>query len=202
VKRRIREAVVVEGKYDRAAVLACADCTVIETSGFGIFNDTEKLALLRRIAEKRGLIILTDSDGAGFMIRGKLRGMISTENVKHAYIPDVYGRERRKTERSKEGKLGVEGMGRDIILSALERAGATFEDGSEAPRAGGLITKYDLYALGLSGGVGSSQKRRALLTSLDLPERLSPNSIPSVLNALFTREEFFALCAEMGLRPR
>ncbi|MDR2356483.1 MAG: DUF4093 domain-containing protein [Oscillospiraceae bacterium] len=202
MKRRVREVIIVEGVYDKAAVSACVDGVVLETSGFGIFNDAEKLQLLRRLAEKRGLIILTDSDGAGFMIRGKLRGMIDPANVKNAYIPDVAGRERRKSANSKEGKLGVEGMTRGVLLAALRRAGATFEDGGDARPVGESITKYDLYRLGFSGGVRSAQKRRALLAGLGLPERLPPNSIPGVLSALFSRGEFFEYCAGRELsRP-
>jgi ribonuclease M5 len=201
MRRRVREVIIVEGRYDRAAVLACVDGTVLETSGFGIFNDAEKLGLFRLLADKRGLIILTDSDGAGFMIRGKLRGMIDPSNVKNAYIPDVPGCERRKRASSKEGKLGVEGMSRDVLLTALERAGATFEDDRGPVGSCEPITKYDLYVLGFSGGPHSAEKRRALLAGLGLPERLPPNSIPGVLSALFSRREFFEYCASLPTVP-
>ena len=125
-KKRVREVIIVEGKYDKNTVAQAVSATIIETSGFGVFSDKEKLSLLRKLAEKRGLIILTDSDSAGFFIRGRLRGMIGTLNIKHAYIPDITGREKRKAADSKEGKLGVEGMSGDVIVAALERAGATF----------------------------------------------------------------------------
>jgi ribonuclease M5 len=194
--RSVSEIIVVEGRYDKNAVSQIVDATVIETSGFAVFNDGEKVALLRRLAEKRGLIILTDSDGAGFLIRGRLKSMLGTANVRHAYIPDIPGREKRKRAGSKEGKLGVEGMSRDVILAALERAGATF---SEMDAAGGSeakkdpITKADLYAAGLSGGLDSAARRAALLKKLGLPERLSANGLLDVLNALYTREEFISI---------
>jgi ribonuclease M5 len=189
--KRIREVIIVEGRYDKNAVSQVVDATVIETSGFGVFSDKEKLALLRMLAEKRGLIILTDSDKAGFFIRGRLRGMLGGASVKHAYIPDVAGREKRKTSSSKEGKLGVEGMPPEVILEALERAGATFEDEPAESRRPVPITKADMYSAGLSGGPGSAQKRRGLLTRLGLPERLTANGLLEVLNILYTRDEFF-----------
>jgi len=188
--KHVREIIVVEGRYDKNTVAQAVNATIIETSGFRIFSDKEKLALLRRLAEKRGLIIFTDSDRAGFFIRGRLRGMLGNGNVKHAYIPDIEGRERRKAEASKEGKLGVEGMGADVIVEALERAGATFADG---PAPGGgrqRITKADLFEAGLSGGARSAINRRELLRGLGLPERLTANGFLEVLNILYTKEEF------------
>jgi len=190
--RRIREVIVVEGRYDRNTVAQVIDATIIETSGFGIFSDREKLALLRKIAAKRGLVILTDSDKAGFFIRGRLRGLLEGADVKHAYIPDVTGRERRKTSASKEGKLGVEGMSPDVLVRALEIAGVTFED-EETLIPAAQLTKADLFAAGLSGGVGSAGKRRELLGRLGLPERLSTNGLLDVLNILYTRDEFFGM---------
>ncbi|MDR0491221.1 MAG: DUF4093 domain-containing protein [Oscillospiraceae bacterium] len=193
--RSVREVIVVEGRYDKNAVAQVVRGAIIETSGFGIFSDNEKLSLLRRLSEKRGLVILTDSDRAGFLIRGKLRGMIDGINVKHAYIPDVWGRERRKSAPSSEGKIGVEGMEPDAIIKALERAGATFEDndnhGHQNPTL--QITKADMYAVGLSGSSGSEQKRLDLKKRLDLPERLSTNSLLEILNILYTRDEFLSL---------
>ncbi|MEL4105740.1 DUF4093 domain-containing protein [Oscillospiraceae bacterium WX1] len=191
--RRVLEVIVVEGRYDKNTVSQAVDATVIETSGFQIFSDAEKVALLRRLAEKRGLILLTDSDGAGFLIRGRLKSLLGTNNVKNAYIPDVLGRERRKRTASKEGKLGVEGMRRDVIIEALVRAGATFLTESAATRAGDPITKADLFELGLSGTSGSAERRQTLMKMLDLPERLSPNNLLDVLNVLMTREEFYRL---------
>lgn len=192
---RIREAIVVEGRYDKNTLSQLVDTVIIETSGFGIFKDKERLALLRRLAEKRGLIVLTDPDGAGFVIRGHLRGSLPPDRVKHAYVPDIYGKERRKRQGGKEGKLGVEGMRPEVLEAALRRAGATFldEEGERAAPAGRPITKADFVALGLSGGPGAAEKRRALLQRLELPEHLSPNAMLEVLNALFTREELDGL---------
>ena len=192
---RIREAIVVEGRYDKNTLSQLVDTVIIETSGFGIFKDKERLALLRRLAEKRGLIVLTDPDGAGFVIRGHLRGSLPPDRVKHAYVPDIYGKERRKRQGGKEGKLGVEGMRPEVLEAALRRAGATFLDeaGERAAPAGRPITKADFVALGLSGGPGAADRRRALLQRLELPEHLSPNAMLEVLNALFTREELDGL---------
>ena len=192
---RIREAIVVEGRYDKNTLSQLVDTVIVETSGFGIFKDKERQALLRRLAEKRGLIILTDPDGAGFVIRNHLRGSIPPSQVKHAYVPDIYGKERRKRQGGKEGKLGVEGMRPEVLEAALRRAGATFLDeaGERAAPAGRPITKADFVALGLSGGPGAADRRRALLQRLELPEHLSPNAMLEVLNALFTREELDGL---------
>ena len=195
---RIREAIVVEGRYDKNALAQLVDTAILETSGFGIFRDRERLALLRRLAEERGLIVLTDPDGAGFLIRDFLKGSIPPERVKHAYVPDISGKERRKRAPGREGKLGVEGMRPEVLEAALRRAGATFlgEDGPEKP-SHPPITKADLFALGMSGGPGAAERRRALLKALDLPERLSPNAMLEVLNALYTREQLSA-AAEGG----
>lgn len=186
---RIREAIIVEGRYDKNTLAQIVDAPILETSGFGIFHDRQRLALLRRLAETRGIIVLTDSDGAGFVIRNYLRSAIDPSQVKHAYIPDIAGKERRKRTASKEGKLGVEGMRPDVLLEALRRAGATVE-GEETPAAGARITKADLYAAGLTGGADSKAARQRLLAQLDLPEHLSTNALLEVLNALMTREEF------------
>lgn len=194
--RRIREVIVVEGRYDKNALRQAVEATVVETGGFGVFNDRERLALLRRLAAERGLILLTDSDGAGFVIRNFLKGAIPKNQLKQAYIPDVYGKERRKAAPGKEGKLGVEGMSPQVLLSALERAGATFEDGDTAPAGGAPITKADLFALGLSGGADSQSRRQALLKRLGLPERMTANALLEALNILYTREEFLALMEE------
>ena len=192
---RIREAIVVEGRYDKNTLSQLVDTVIVETSGFGIFKDKERLALLHRLAEKRGLIVLTDPDGAGFVIRNHLKGSLPPDRVKHAYVPDIYGKERRKRQGGKEGKLGVEGMGPEVLEAALRRAGATFldEEGERAAPAGRPITKADFVALGLSGGPGAADRRRALLQRLELPEHLSPNAMLEVLNALFTREELDGL---------
>lgn len=186
---RIKEVIVVEGRYDKNTLSQVVDTLIVETSGFGVFKDKEKLALLRRLAEKRGLIILTDPDGAGFVIRNYLKGSIPPDRVKHAYIPDLYGKERRKRAPGKEGKLGVEGMRRSVLEAALRRAGATILDAG-APESGAKpLTKADLFALGLSGGPDSAARRAALCRKLDLPERLSANALMEVLGALYTMEE-------------
>lgn len=188
-KPRIEEIIVVEGRYDRNMLLQVVDATVVETGGFSVFNDREKLAFLRKLAQKRGLILLTDSDGAGFVIRNYLKGAIPKEQVKQAYIPDIPGKERRKRKAGKEGKLGVEGMTPEILLQALRRGGATFV-GEAAPSAAIPITKADLLDRGLIGP-GSTQKRQQLLKNLELPEHLSPNALLETLNLLMSREEFY-----------
>ena len=192
---KIREAIVVEGRYDKNTLSQILDATILETSGFGIFKDKQQLELLRRVAEKRGLIVFTDSDGAGFVIRNHIKSAIPAKYLKHAYTPDIFGKERRKAAPGKEGKLGVEGMNREVILEALRRAGATFE-GESAP-TDGQITKQDMMRVGLSGGKDSSAKRKALMQQLKLPERLSANAFLQALNLLCTREEFFLLTEKL-----
>lgn len=188
---RIREAIVVEGRYDANTLRQIVDAPIFETSGFGIFKDKERLDLLRRVAKQRGLIVLTDSDGAGFVIRSHLKSAIPPQYLKHAYIPDIRGKERRKAAPGKEGKLGVEGMSPQVLLDALRRAGATIE-GEDVPKKKG-ITKTDLYALGLSGTPDAAANRAALLKKLELPERMSPNAMLEALNVLYTLEELEAL---------
>ena len=185
---KIKEAIVVEGRYDKNKLAQLVDTVILETSGFGIFKDKEQLALLRRIGEKRGLILLTDSDGAGFVIRNHLKGALPPDQVKHAYIPDCFGKERRKRRPGKEGKLGVEGMEPEVLLQALRRAGATILDEEEEREESTPLTKADLFACGLSGGEGSREKRQALLKKLGLPAHLSPNAMLPVLSALYDRE--------------
>ena len=194
---RIQEAIVVEGRYDKNTLAQIVDTVIVETHGFGIFKDREQLALLRRLAEKRGLIILTDPDGAGFVIRGHLKGALPPERVKHADGPGLQGKERRKRQGGKEGVLGVEGMRPEVLEAALRRAGATFLD-EDAPLSSARrpITKADLFALGLSGGAGAAERRQALLRALELPKHLSPNALLEVLNALYTYEEFCAAFSE------
>lgn len=190
--RRIKEVIVVEGRYDKNTLSQVVDAAILETSGFGIFNDAAKRRLLKTLAETRGLIVLTDSDGAGFLIRNHIRGLVDPRLVKHAYIPDISGKERRKEKASKEGKLGVEGMRPEVLIEALKRAGATFDD-SPAEQRPAQITKADLYAKGLSGREGSAEKRRQLLQKLGLPERMSADAMLDVLNALMDRESFYRL---------
>lgn len=184
---KIREAIVVEGRYDKNTLLQIVDATIFETSGFGVFHDKAQLDLLRNVAKKRGLIVFTDSDGAGLVIRNYLKGSIPSEFIKHAYIPDVMGKERRKTAPGKEGKLGVEGMKPEVILEALRRAGATF--GEEEEHASCRITKQDLMDLGLSGGKNAAQKRLELLKKLDFPANMSANSMLQALNFLYSLQE-------------
>ena len=193
---RIREAIVVEGRYDKAALASLVDTVILDTAGFGIFSDKQKLALLRRLAEKRGLVVLTDSDGGGFLIRSFLKSAIDPKLVKHAYIPDIYGKERRKKAPSKEGKLGVEGMSPEVLLEALRRAGVDMEGAApETPGAG--LTKADLYALGLTGRPDSTGRRDYVKKALALPEKLTTNALLDVLNALTTRQELETILAGM-----
>lgn len=187
----VKEVIVVEGRYDKNALRQVVDAVVIETAGFGIFNDTQKQKLLRKMAEARGLIILTDPDGAGFVIRNFIKSCVPPERLKQAYVPDIRGKEKRKAKPSREGKLGVEGMRAEILLEALRRAGATFED-AQSRRTGQMITKADLYRLGLSGRENSAKKRSELIRELDLPEHLSADALLDVLNATMCREEFLS----------
>lgn len=196
---KIKEAIIVEGRYDKNTVSQVVDTLIIETGGFGIFSDEEKLKMIRRIADKRGIIVLTDSDGAGFVIRNHLKGAVAPEKIKQAYIPDIYGKERRKRSPSKEGKLGVEGMKPETIIEALRRAGAAFENGADCQRPEDKVTKTDLYRWGFSGGEGSAERRKALISALDLPERLTSNALLDVINALYTREEFERFISEHRL---
>lgn len=192
---KIKEAIVVEGRYDKNTLSQILDAPILETFGFGIFKDKQQMALLRRIAETRGLIVFTDSDGAGFVIRNHIKSAIPGKYLKHAYIPDIPGKEKRKAAPGKEGKLGVEGMSREIILEALRRAGATIE-GEEAPPVR-QITKQDLMELGLSGGPDASAKRLALLKKLKLPEHMSPNAMLQTLNVLYSLEELTSMMKEL-----
>ena len=192
---KIKEAIVVEGRYDKNTLSQIVDAPILETSGFGIFKDKKQMALLRQVAEKRGLIVFTDADGAGFVIRNHVKSAIPGKFLKHAYTPDIFGKERRKDKAGKEGKLGVEGMKPEIILEALRRAGATIE-GEDAPTRH-AITKQDLMDLGLSGGADASAKRLALLKKLNLPEHMSANALLQALNILYSLEELQKLVSEL-----
>lgn len=192
---KIKEAILVEGRYDKNTLSQIVEAPILETSGFGIFKDKQQMALLRRIAETRGLIVFTDSDGAGFVIRNHIKSAIPGKYLKHAYIPDIYGKERRKAAPGKEGKLGVEGMTRETILESLRRAGASME-GEEVP-ASKQITKQDLMELGLSGTADASAKRLKLLKHLHLPERMSPNAMLQALNLLYNIEELTTIVESM-----
>ena len=194
-KMKVQEVIVVEGKYDLNKLKQMIDGIIVTTDGFGIFHNREKLNLIRRMAENRGGVILTDSDGAGFVIRNHLKSCLPKEQLKHAYIPDVAGKESRKKKASKEGKLGVEGMRPEVIKKALMSAGATID--GQATLGGGNLTKADLYAAGLSGTPNSADNRKKLISSLNLPEKLSPNALLDVLNAMYEKQEFLALWEEI-----
>lgn len=191
MKPSVKEVIVVEGRYDKNALLQVVDATVVTTEGFGVFNDREKLALLRRLGEKQGLILLTDPDGAGFVIRNFLKGAIPPHQLKQAYVPDVMGKEKRKKTGGKEGKLGVEGMTPEVLLAALRRCGATFL-GEDAPRQQTEITRGELLDKGLIGP-GSAAKRAEILKKLGLPERMTTGAMLQAMQLLLTREEFEAL---------
>ena len=190
---RVKEVIVVEGRYDQNTLRQVVDADVVCTEGFGIFRDTERQALLRRLVEKRGLIVLTDSDGAGEVIRGFLSGIVDPKYIKHAFIPDVLGKEKRKSSPSREGKLGVEGMKPEVILRALRAAGATMDERAAPPA--NRLTPAALYALGLSGGADSAARRRRLQKALGLPERMSSKQLLTALNCLVGPEELASVLA-------
>lgn len=194
---KIKEAIVVEGRYDKNTLSQIVDASILETSGFGIMKDKQQLKLLRKVAESRGLIVFTDSDGAGFVIRNYLKGAIAPKHLKHAYIPDIAGKERRKSAPGKEGKLGVEGMSPQVILEALCKAGATIL-GEESSVSAGNITKQDMMELGLSGGRDSSRLRQKLLKKLDLPEHMSANALLQAVNLLYTLDELREIISQLG----
>ena len=186
---KIKEAIVVEGKYDKNTLRQLVDTAVFTTDGFGVMNDKTKLRFLRTVAESRGLIILTDSDGAGFVIRNHLKGALPRDKVRHAYIPDVMGKEKRKSAPGKEGKLGVEGMTPEVLLDVLRKAGATFEDEAVQEQRQ-EITKTDLFDLGLTGGPDSKARRLELLKKLNFPAHMTTNAMLEALNVLYDRETF------------
>ena len=188
---KLKEAILVEGRYDKNTLSQIVDAPILQTNGFGIFKDKKQMALLRQVAETRGLIVFTDADGAGFVIRNHIKSAIPGKYLKHAYTPDIFGKERRKVRAGKEGKLGVEGMKPEIILEALRKAGATIE-GEDTP-VSRQITKQDLMELGLSGGADASAKRLALLKKLNLPEHMSANAMLQALNLLYSLEELHQL---------
>lgn len=190
---KIQEAIIVEGKYDKIKLSSIVDAVIIETAGFHIFKDPEQMAFIRKMASCSGIIILTDSDGAGFLIRNHLTGSIDAGQIKQAYIPDVYGKEKRKSAPSKEGKLGVEGVPAKVILEALARAGATFTDRKESRQTGEKLTKADLFDYGITGGENSSAKRRWLLHRLHLPERMTTNAMLRVINETMGREQLLQI---------
>ena len=192
-KIKIKEAIVVEGRYDKNTLSQIIDAPIMETAGFGIFKNKEQMALLRKAAELRGLIVFTDADGAGFVIRNHIKSAIPNQYLKHAYTPDIFGKERRKAAPGKEGKLGVEGMKREVIIEALRRAGATFDDGAVESRH---ITKADLMDLGLYGP-GSNDRRAALIRHLNFPEKMSTNAFLQAVDLLYSAEELAQIMEEL-----
>lgn len=192
-KIKLTEAVIVEGKYDKIKLSNILDAFIIETNGFAIFKDKSKLSFIKKLAKERGIIILTDSDHAGFMIRNYISSGVPKEQIKNVYIPDIFGKEKRKDTPSKEGKLGVEGMTKEVILASLEKAGVS----STSSVCDNPITTVDFYDLGLTGGANSKAKRKAVCKALDLPEFLSTSSLISCINNFMTKEEFFYLCQNL-----
>ena len=192
-KIKLTEAVIVEGKYDKIKLSNILDAFIIETNGFAIFKDKSKLSFIKKLAKERGIIILTDSDHAGFMIRNYISSGVPKEQIKNVYIPDIFGKEKRKDTPSKEGKLGVEGMTKEVILASFEKAGVS----STSSVCDNPITTVDFYDLGLTGGANSKAKRKAVCKALDLPEFLSTSSLISCINNFMTKEEFFALCQNL-----
>lgn len=196
---KIKEAVIVEGKYDKIKLSSLIDGLIIETGGFQIFSDREKIELLRRLADTRRLLILTDSDSAGFLIRNHIQSCIPKEKIRHAYIPDLYGKEKRKLHPSKEGKLGVEGIDPEILLESIRRSGASAIEEAGSSEEKRKITKLDLYEDGFSGGADSSKKRQVLLRELGLPERLTAKALVPVLNSLVNYEEYQKVVKKINL---
>lgn len=192
-KIKLTEAVIVEGKYDKIKLSNILDAFIIETNGFAIFKDKSKLSFIKKLAKERGIIILTDSDHAGFMIRNYISSGVPKEQIKNVYIPDIFGKEKRKDTPSKEGKLGVEGMTKEVILASLEKAGVS----STSSVCDNPITTVDFYDLGLTGGANSKAKRKAVCKALDLPEFLSTSSLISCINNFMIKEEFFDLCQNL-----
>lgn len=193
-KIKLSEAVIVEGKYDKIKLSNILDAFIIETNGFAVFKDKAKLSFIKKLAKERGIIILTDSDHAGFMIRNYISSGVPKEQIKNVYIPDIFGKEKRKNAPSKEGKLGVEGMTKEVIVEALSKAGIT----SSKSVCSDPVTTVDFYDLGLTGGAGSKAKRKALCKTLDLPEFLSTSSLISCINNFMTKEEFYSVCQNLG----
>lgn len=190
----VKEAIIVEGKYDKIKLSNFIDGLIITTDGFGVFKDREKQELIRHLAEKRGILILTDSDGAGFLIRNFLKGSIPKEKVRHAYIPDIFGKEKRKDKPSKEGKLGVEGVSEKIIADAIKASGSECSISDGYVKTDKEITKADLFVYGLSGGENSAKKREIFKNYLNLPSKMTANTMLDTLNCIMTREEFINIC--------
>ena len=196
---KLKQAVIVEGRYDKARLASLVDATILTTEGFRVFRDREKLALIRRLAAQDGIILLTDSDAAGFRIRRYLAGAVPKEQITHVYIPDLWGKEKRKAHPSAEGKLGVEGIPNRLLLEAFRRAGISVQETAEPPKkaAPPAFTKADLMEWGLSGGPDSAARRRALLTRLGLPQRLNANGLLEMLNRMYDRQTIQGILQEL-----
>lgn len=186
---KIKETIIVEGVYDKIKLSRFIDGIIITTHGFSVFKNEKLKASIKKLAEETGVVILTDSDSAGFQIRNYIKQMLPEDKVLHAYIPDVYGKEKRKTTAGAEGLLGVEGINDDVIIDALKKAGCTLDGDKESPREGRAVTKADLFRLGLSGGEGSAQRRDALAREIGLPHKISANMLLDVVNRLLSYEE-------------
>ncbi len=194
---KVKEAIIVEGKYDKIKLSNFIDGLIITTDGFGVFKNKEKQFLIRHLAEKRGILILTDSDGAGFVIRNFLKGTVPKDKIKHAYIPDIFGKEKRKDKPSKEGKLGVEGISEEILCRAIANSGAECNLYDGYVKSEKEITKADLFEYGLTGGQNSSKNRSKLKEYLNLPSKMTANSMLDTLNCLLTKNEFTDICRRL-----
>lgn len=195
-KLRLKEAVIVEGRYDKIKLSECIISPIIETGGFRVFKDKERQELIRAIADRRGILVMTDVDSAGFVIRNFLRGIVPEDRIFHAYIPTVAGKEKRKAEASKEGILGVEGVDREALIDAIRKSGAHIEGDDTA--VGGEITKTDFYEYGLTGSENAARYREKVLLSLGLPKYLTANAMIAAVNCLFTKDEFEAYLVKLN----
>lgn len=182
--------IVVEGKYDAIRLANIVDAAILRTEGFGVFNDEEKQELLRTLAEKRGLLVLTDGDAAGMMIRNFIRGIVPADRITDVYIPDLYGKEKRKDKPSKEGKLGVEGIPDELLIDALKKAGVCDGPASSGTASGREITRIDFYRDGLHGGPGAKEKRLRLQNALGLPERMTGKQLLRIINMMVSYDEY------------
>ena len=192
-KLKISQAIIVEGHYDKMRLEECVDALIVPTHGFSIFTDTKRKNFIRKIAEQKGIIVLTDSDAAGFKIRGFLKGIVPPEQIKDVFIPDIMGKEKRKTQPSQEGKLGVEGISCEILQKAFEKAGVTLETEEQKP----FLTQAILYRDGLYGGADSNLRRKKLFEAVGLPEHTSVKAALPILNTMLTEEEYVALINEL-----
>lgn len=185
---KLKQTVIVEGKYDKITLENIIDALIIKTDGFAIFKDKAKCDLIRKTALKNGIIVMTDSDSAGSVIRGYIKKIVGNCEIINVYVPSIKGKEKRKTAPSKEGFLGVEGMSEEVILKALEKSGVLAQTNVQKREK---ITKTDMFCFGLSGNENSAENRKKLLKELELPENLSPNAMLDVLNNFYSKEEFY-----------